>query len=296
MTGLFLALFRYRAGFFGARVRGWPALALASFFGLGLSLITTTILEGDSTVGFVFSLIYMIAGSLLMAYLWLTGIMNRRIAVLAAGIATLAGFVFLSPIMPVELGGIVGVATGASAINPGIIVICTVIALALVIGRTFCGSICPVGAIQELAYAMPGRKLILQHSRLLEIIRFILFIAITIAAIFLIDLMASTGIYDLFSLTISAGLIVASGLMLLSVFLYRPICRILCPFGLLFSACAEFSFFRLRRSGTCIGCKKCEKACPSSASGRNDSRRECYLCGRCTDACPVPTAIRYSRK
>ena len=89
--------------------------------------------------------------------------------------------------------------------------ICAVIALALVVGRTFCGNICPVGSLQELAYAVPVQKIVIRHTEILELIRLAVFFATVIAAIYLIDLMAVTGLYDLFSLTLSAGLLWQQG-------------------------------------------------------------------------------------
>jgi polyferredoxin len=294
LTGILFVLFR--RGVFGMQVpKTRPALALSAFFALGTSLIITCILAGDTSAGTTYALIYMGAGTLLAAYLWYAGVMNRRTVLAAAAMSTLAGFIFLAPIMPLELGGIVNAATGVSALSVGVIVICAVIVLALVAGRTFCGQICPVGSLQELASAVPVRKLVIRNTTILEMIRLLVFAATVLAAISLIDLMAVTGLYDLFSLTISASLLVAAALVLLSVFLYRPVCRILCPFGVLFSLCAEFSVFRLRRTETCIGCKKCEKACPVMTAGKDDPKRECYLCGRCTEACPVETALEYRR-
>jgi ferredoxin-type protein NapH len=295
LTGIFFALIR--TGVFGIPVRKTrPALALSALFGLGTSLIITCILAGDISSGTTYALIYMGAGTLLAAYLWYTGVMNRRIVLAAAATSTLAGFVFLAPIMPLELGGVVNVVTGVSALNVGVIVICAVIAFTLVAGRTFCGQICPVGSLQELASAVPVQKFVIRSTKILELIRLCVFVATVIAAISLIDLMAVTGLYDLFSLTLSASLLVAAALVLLSVFLYRPVCRILCPFGVLFSLCAEFSMFRLRRTETCIGCKKCDKTCPAMTAGEHDSKRECYLCGRCTDVCKVKGALVYSRR
>jgi polyferredoxin len=243
----------------------------------------------------VYALIYMGIGTLLAAYLWHTGVMTRRTVLLAAALGTFAGFVFLAPIMPLELGGIINVLNGTSALTWGVVIICSVIALALVTGRTFCGTICPVGLLQELAYAVPVKKTVIQHTQVLEGIRLAVFAVTVIAAFSLIDLMSCTGLYDLFSLTVSAGLAVAAGILLVSVVLYRPVCRIICPFGVLFSLFAEFSWFRVRRTETCIRCRKCEKACPTRTAGADDSKRECYLCGQCTDVCPVGTALRYQR-
>ncbi|MFA7694370.1 MAG: 4Fe-4S binding protein [Methanoregula sp.] len=291
-AGILFAL--VRTGVLGIRIKGtFPALALSSLFGLGLSLIATALLSGSTVAGTVYALIYMGAGTVLAAYLWKTGVMTRKIVLLAAGLGTLAGFVFVAPIMPLELGGIVSVVTGTSALTVGIVVICAVVVLALLTGRTFCGTICPVGSLQELASAVPGKKIVIRRTGILELIRLAVFVATVIAAVYLVDLMGYTGLYDIFSLTLSAMLVVAAGLVLLSVFVYRPVCRILCPFGVLFSFFAEISWFRLRRSPDCINCKKCETICPASTAGRFDSKRECYLCGRCTDTCPVETALGY---
>ena len=285
-----------RNGMFGTRAqRTIPALMLSSLFALGLSLITTSFLAGDTGNGTTYALVYMVFGTLLSAYLWHAGVMTRKTMLLAAGLGTLAGFVFLAPIMPMELGGIVNVLSGASALSAGVIVICAVILLTLIVGRTFCGTICPVGSLQELAYAVPVKRIVIRRTEILELVRFAVFVLTVIAAIWLIDLMAVTGLYDLFSLTVSASLAVAVAIVILSMVVYRPVCRILCPFGVLFSVFAEFSWFRLRRTETCISCKKCEKACPAGTAGRHDSKRECYLCGRCTDTCPVVTALAYRR-
>ncbi|HET6580708.1 MAG TPA: 4Fe-4S binding protein, partial [Methanoregula sp.] len=140
---------------------------------------------------------------------------------------------------------------------------------------------------------VPVKKIIVRDTRVLESIRLAVFAVTSVAAFYLIDLMSFTGLYDLFSLTVSAGFAIGLGILVVSLFLYRPVCRIICPFGVLFSLFAEFSWFRLRRSESCIRCRKCEKACPTRTAGPDDSKRECYLCGRCTGVCPVGTALTY---
>lgn len=294
VTGVLFALLK--TGKAGIRVQNkLPVLALSSLFGLGLSLITTSLLTKETGEGTLYVLIFMVIGTLLAAYLWHTGVMTREVVLLAAALGTIAGFVFLAPIMPLELGGIINVLSGASALTYGVVIICTVIVLALLTGRTFCGTICPVGLLQELLSAVPVKKIVIRDTRVPESIRLAVFAVTAVAAFYLIDLMSFTGLFDLFSLTVSAGLAAAAGILLVSVFLYRPVCRIICPFGVLFSLFAEFSWFRLRRTETCISCRKCEKTCPTRTAGPHDSKRECYLCGRCTGVCPVGTALTYRR-
>jgi polyferredoxin len=293
-TGILFVLIRTVKS--GMRIDGTlPALALSSLFGLGLSLLTTSFLTRESIQGTGYALIYIGAGTLLTGYLWYSEVMTRKIVLLAAVPGILAGFIFLAPIMPLELGGIINAVSGASALTWGVIIICAVIVLSLVVGRTFCGTLCPAGMLQELVHAVPVKKIKIQHTQVLELIRFSVFAVTVIAAFYLIDLMSFSGLYDLFSLTFSTGFAVAAGIVLVSVVIYRPICRVLCPFGVLFSLFAQFSWFRLRRTDTCINCGKCEKACPVLTAGLHDSKRECYLCGQCTGVCPVGTALRYQR-
>jgi len=108
--------------------------------------------------------------------------------------------------------------------------------------------------------------------------------------------MAYTGAYDFFSLTLTAGLFVFAALLLLSAFLYRPVCRFLCPYGVLFSLLSHVSRYRLKRTDACIKCRKCEKVCPVHVTEAGASKRECYLCGRCTEVCPVKGAIEYGKR
>jgi polyferredoxin len=72
--------------------------------------------------------------------------------------------------------------------------------------------------------------------------------------------MKYTGIYDFFSLALTVGFFLFAALLALSVLIYRPVCRILCPFGVLFSLAGHFSRNLLVRTEACINCKKCEKA------------------------------------
>jgi polyferredoxin len=285
-----------RKGFLGIHiVRAGPALAFSSLVSLAFSLMAVSVLAGGAVQGMVFALAYLVAGTLLTAYLWRERAMSRRVILVLAGVSTLTGFVFLAPIMPLEFIGIFSAIAGTSTLTPAIIILSAVIVLAIVTGRTFCGHICPVGSLQELAYAVPAAKSGAIPPAAFRILRLAVFAATALAAVWAIDLMALTGLFSLFSLSVSVMTVIAMVLVLLSVFVYRPVCRGLCPIGLLFSIPAGFSLFRLRRSSACIHCRKCGKACPAGCAGKDDTKRECYLCGRCTETCPVEGALAYRR-
>lgn len=92
----------------------------------------------------------------------------------------------------------------------------------------------------------------------------VIFVAAVSAALSMVSLMEYTGISDFFSLTWSAGLVVFLLLLALSLFLYRPVCRGICPFGVLFSIPAHVSLYRIRRTERCINGKKCETRMPGT--------------------------------
>ena len=293
---LVLFFFLFRSGILGTRLqKPVPSLGTSALFALGIGEIVTYLLLGEETLASAFAVVYLLAGTLLAAFVWKSGAMSRKIAVATVMMSAVFGFVILAPLMPMEFPGIVSIATSGQTLAPGIIGILAGIGLVLLVGRTFCGHLCPVGSVQELAWNVPGKKIDIRKTRYLEVLRAGVFIATVIGALYYVNLMEYTGIYDFFSLTLSTGLVVFLVLFLLSVLVYRPVCRGICPFGLLFSIPAHFSLYRLRRTNACISCRKCEKACPAHVAGRDSSKRECYLCARCTAACPVPGALEYKR-
>jgi len=294
---LVLFFFLFRSGILGTRLqKPVPALGTSALFALGIGEIVTYLLLGEETLASAFAVVYLLAGTLLAAFVWKSGAMSRKIAVATVMMSAVFGFVILAPLMPMEFPGIVSIVTSGQTVAPGIIGILAGIGLVLLVGRTFCGHLCPVGSVQELVWNLPGKKIDIRKTHYLEVLRAGVFVATVIGALWYVNLMEYTGVYDFFSLTLSIGLVVFLVLLLLSVFMYRPVCRGICPFGLLFSIPAHFSLYRLRRTNACIRCRKCEKACPAHVAGRDSSKRECYLCARCTAACPVPGALVYERK
>ena len=289
-----LLFFLFRSGILGVKIpKTGPALGAASLFALGIGEMATFLMLGEETLASAFAVVYLLAGTVLAAYVWKSGYMSRKIAVATVAISTLFGFVILAPLMPMEFVGLVSMVTVNQTLAPGIIGILAGIGLVFFVGRTFCGHLCPVGSVQELAWNVPGRKIDIKKTQYLEGLRLGIFVALVVGALSYVNLMEYAGIYEFFSLTLSIGLVVFLLFLALSVVLYRPVCRGICPFGLIFSIPAHISLYRLRRTGSCIDCRKCEKACPAHVAGRGVSKRECYLCARCTAACPVKGALVY---
>jgi len=166
------------------------------------------------------------------------------------------------------------------------------VVLALIMGRLFCGYICPFGAAQELlhvrkwAWRIPSKWMsILAKLKYVLLIYLVVRVLVTGTAI-LQDYSPFKPLFSWGGTPMTIGVTVLFAL--LSVLFYRPFCRTLCPFGALLSLLSRFALLRVRSSVKCIGCGRCTTECPSGAmEGGTVAAGECLLCGKCTRVCPA---------
>lgn len=244
-------------------------------------------------IGIVYAFIFFLLG----AYLWRKRLFSRKLWYLLLVVSALLGFLIFSPVLPFQFQELILQLGGGSA---GFTIIAAAIGIALFLlltylfGRQFCSYLCPVGAVQELAHAVPGPKVPVRAKVTLTIARWIVFIIIIIAGIgFSTGILAILGLRQFFTLTLSFGFLVFLGILVISVFIYRPFCRVICPVAVFFQMAAAFSRWKIRRTPACIECGKCEKACPTGEAGKKDRKSESYLCRRCMEVCPKEDALLY---
>ena len=245
--------------------------------------------------GFIYGLLAFAA----LAWLWYSGRFTRRRALPFLIVSVLLGFLVFAPVFPYQLQMVVlgNAAALGSPLPAAIGGLLSFIALALVFGRVICGQVCPAGAIQELMYLLPAKKRGRAESRAPVAVRAGVFIVFLVAALGLsVNLLALIGLPAFFHLAIAGvSFFVFLAIVLLSAVVYRPFCRYVCPYGALLAPAASRALYRLRRTDACIGCRKCERACPTGEADPSARLGECYLCGRCTEVCPVDGALVYGR-
>jgi len=111
------------------------------------------------------------------------------------------GFWVFAPMMPHQLqmlvlGKVGGRGSPLPMVFAGLLLF---IVFTLVFGRLFCGFICPVRAIQELAYKTPAKKLRITNKPLQFIFHLIFFIAFIVLGIaFSIAILSYLGFEDFF--------------------------------------------------------------------------------------------------
>lgn len=138
----------------------------------------------------------------------------------------------------------------------------------LFFGRTFCAAVCPLGAIQELFALRPVKV----PPWLDQALGLVPYIYLGVAIVF-----AATGTafviceYDpfvaFFRLSGSANMLVFGACFLvIGLFIGRPYCRYLCPYGALLKPLSRLSRWHVRiPPEECINCRLCEDACPYGA-------------------------------
>lgn len=196
--------------------------------------------------------------------------------------------------------------------------------MGMLFGRLICGWVCPFGLVQELLYKIPlrkKRKNMPGHRKLLKL-KYIL-----LALLLLVPMLetvlkgsgspafcawicpAGTLLGGIPQLILDPGLRSAAGLrfivklvlllavLVLSVLVYRPFCKYMCPLGALYSLANPVSVYRyVIDTDKCVKCGACQAVCGMDIKVWEDpNARECIRCGRCKAACKQK-AIRSSKE
>lgn len=158
---------------------------------------------------------------------------------------------------------------------------------ALFFGRTFCAAVCPLGALQDVFLLRPTRL----PSWLSQSLGMIPYIYL---GFIILGVATGSGFficrYDPFvSFFRRSGslnrLIYSTAFLLAGVFIGRPYCRFLCPYGVLLRWMSRFSKWHVTITpDECVQCRLCEDACPfdlihapsevkSTSIAKRDTRR-----------------------
>lgn len=183
-------------------------------------------------------------------------------------------------------------------------------------GRFVCGWLCPFGLVQDLLHKIPFPKKLrkLPGDRFLRYLKYVILIGFVIVLpLTVLDVVGQGSPwfckYICPSGTLFAGIpLIAANpplqaalgwlftwkvfilivLVLLSIVVYRPFCRYLCPLGAIYGCFHPIALYRFKvDKDTCTGCGSCQKACPMDIPiHKTPNSPECIRCGKCKAACP----------
>jgi ferredoxin len=198
---------------------------------------------------------------------------RSRKAMVGLSIAALAYFGFYREGCVCPIGAIQNVSLALA--DPSYTIPLTVLAFfllplvfTLMAGRGFCAGVCPLGAIQDVVLVKPVRV----PGWLEQGLGLVPYVYLAGAV-----LLAATGsafiicqfdpFVGFFRLSGEVGMLIFGGVLLvIGMFVGRPYCRFLCPYGVILRHLSRFSAYHLTISPTqCIQCRLCEPTCPFGA-------------------------------
>ncbi len=186
-----------------------------------------------------------------------------------------------------------------------------------VFGRFVCGWLCPFGLVQDLLYKIPFVKKLkkLPGDKWLKHLRWVVLgVLVVLLPILVLDIVGQGKpwfcAYVCPSGTLMAGLPLVAlnpgfrqvlGLLfdwkvlllivflLLSIVVYRPFCRYVCPLGAIYSPFNKFALYRFFiDESACTSCGACKSACKLDIDVFHDPNSlQCIRCGDCRRACPT---------
>lgn len=191
--------------------------------------------------------------------------------------------------------------------------------IGILFGRLICGFLCPFGFLQDMIHKIPSKKY--RVTKPLKYVKYGMLILLVI--IFPIFLTNDIGLEDPYFCkyvcpigTLEGGiflvltkkalqnivgflyyykLTILSIILITSVFIYRPFCKILCPLGVIYGLLNKLSFLKINYDKeSCISCRKCERQCKMEVIPYTDVNSvECIRCGECIKNCPT-NALKFN--
>ena len=185
------------------------------------------------------------------------------------------------------------------------------------VGRFVCGFLCPFGLIQDLLHKIPFVKKIstFKGDQWLRKLKYVfLAVFVILMPMFLVDVMGSgapwfcklicpvgtleggvplvllnKAMHSALGFLYAWKMFILVGMLLLSVIIYRPFCKYVCPLGGLYGLFNRISVFRYQvDKEKCVDCGMCQKVCKMQVDPlKNPNSTECIRCGLCKNSCPT---------
>ncbi len=204
---------------------------------------------------------------------------------------------------------------GSSKFNFSYYITGIAILFGVMLGRFICGFLCPFGWFQDLIHKIPTPKFSTKKLKLLTYLKYIILaVAVIALPILLINKagiaspyfckyicpqgileggiplsIADSRIRATLGKLFTFKLIILISVIVLSIFLYRPFCKWICPLGAFYSLFNKVSLLSYAVDpNKCISCGKCSRTCKMEVDiTKNDAHTECIRCAECVKVCPT---------
>lgn len=183
----------------------------------------------------------------------------------------------------------------------------------VMLGRTICGWICPMGLMQELLHRIPTPKIRKSGvTRKLSCLKYVFLAVFVIAvpliwgagkgiilpafckyicpagtlegAVGLLQSPANSSSFGQLRALFTGKWVIMLAVGLLCVFCFRAFCRFICPLGAIYGFFNRFALTGVKvNPDRCVDCGRCVAGCPMDI--RHVGDHECISCGKCIAAC-----------
>ena len=183
----------------------------------------------------------------------------------------------------------------------------------LILGRTVCGWLCPLGLIQELLHKLPTPKVRKNRAtRALSYLKYVILALFVVGitawygiahgvalpafckyicpagtfegAIFLLSNPANANDFGMLNILFTRKFVIMLVIGLACVFCYRSFCRFLCPLGAIYGFFSKLAVVGVKvDSVRCNHCGSCVRSCGMDV--RHVGDHECIHCAKCMDVC-----------
>jgi polyferredoxin len=129
--------------------------------------------------------LYVLIGTIALFFMLRADKMRRRTRIAVHIVSAFLGFIAFTPMFPVQFQQLLlGNGPDGKPIVAAAAIILLLLLSTIAVGRIFCGYLCPVGLVQELAYFVPSKKMNGHFGRIFNIARSIVFFALIMTAEF----------------------------------------------------------------------------------------------------------------
>jgi len=204
-------------------------------------------------------------------------------------------------------------AAASSGERAGTYILGILLLFGLMLGRTVCGWLCPMGWIQELLHKIPTPKIRKSRwTRALSYLKYVILAVFVLAvplwyglrnglplpafckyicpagtlegAMGLLSNPENDGLFMMLDLQFTWKFVIMLTAGLACVFCYRAFCRFLCPLGAVYSLFSRAALIGVRvDAGKCTRCGRCVSSCKMDVRSVGD--HECIQCGDCMAVC-----------
>ena len=201
--------------------------------------------------------------------------------------------------------------------NVSYYVVGLLVVIGALLGRFVCGWLCPFGLVEDLVHKIPFFKKVktLPGERFLRYLRYVVLGVLVLALPMLLKNDFGTGSPWFCKLMCPSGTLLAgipltlrnpllasqtgllfwwkigvlAAILLLSLYVWRPFCRYLCPLGAIYGLFNPVAAVRFRiEKDKCTSCGACKRACKMDiATFVTPNSMDCVRCGDCMRACPT---------